>query len=124
MIIKEVHKELVNLGVPHVSMYPMMYPIIMLMYPWILYFVRILSLQTQGNLLLDPKFQKMCTSVLHGSMDKYPWNLDMIMETFTHVHGYTLMLLCKSTGFLWKQDGSMETRWIFMEISWISKETS
>ena len=45
------------------------------------------------------------TLVIHGCSNKYPWNLDMMMKTFTHVHGCTLMLLCKSTGFLWKQDG-------------------
>ena len=39
------------------------------------------------------------TLVIHGSMDKYPWNLDMMKETFTHVQD----------GFPWKQDGSMET---------------
>ena len=38
-------------------------------------------------------------------MEKYPQNLDMMIETFIHVHGCTLMLLCKSTGFLLKQDG-------------------
>ena len=37
----------------------------------------------------------MDTLVIHGSMDKYPWNLDMMMETFTHVQ----------YGFPWKQDG-------------------
>ena len=67
------------------------------------------------------------TVVIHGSMNEYPWNLDMMMETFTHVHGCTLMLLCKSTGFLWKQDGFpwklvsiyKKPRWISMETRWI-----
>ena len=44
------------------------------------------------------------TLVIHGSMDKYLQNLDMMMETFTYVHGCILMLLCKSIRFLWKQD--------------------
>ena len=39
-------------------------------------------------------------------------DLDMMMETFTHVHGCTLMLLSKSRI-------SMETRWVSIGIRWI-----
>ena len=55
-----------------------------------------------GSIFLS-SFQKAfimeLASGIHGSMSKYPWNLDMMKETFTHVQD----------GFPWKQDGSMET---------------
>ena len=39
-------------------------------------------------MLLDPKLQK----VSMDTPQECPWNLDMMMETFTHVYGYTLIL--------------------------------
>ena len=49
-----------------------------------------------------------------------PWNLDMMMETFTHVQdGFPWKLVriyIKQDRFPWKQDGSMERRWISIGI--------
>ena len=78
----------------------------MFMYPWICIFIFISESFHYGTCfwIQIAKSASGQTLVIHGSMEKYPWNLDMMVETFTHVHGCTLILLCKSTG-LWKQDG-------------------
>ena len=80
-----------------------MYPILMFIYPWIL-FLSSFQKAFIVKLASGSKIAKSVhehTLVIHGSMDKYPWNLDMMIESFTHVRGCTLMLLCKSTGCLW-----------------------